>query len=158
MNFPDFDSAGPSEELRVALDVEIPSDVAVIESVVAQVTAQCAALDLGPRQLALNVPVALTEALSNAIIRGNREDPEKHVRVRTLVGERRVVLEVRDEGSGFDLESCCIDPTTPDQVMREDGRGLFLMRKLMDQVERIDANPHGSIIRLTLKRGEASVR
>src|SRR5688500_16349048 len=122
MNLPEPDSAAPpADELRVALDVEIPSDVAVIESGVAQVTAQCAAFELGPRQLALNVPVALTEALSNAIIRGNREDPEKHVRVRTLVGERRVVLEVRDEGSGFDLESCCIDPTTPDQVMREDG-------------------------------------
>lgn len=155
MNFPDSDR---QDELRVALEMEIPSDVTVIEWVVERVTAQCAALDLGPRQLALNVPVALTEALSNAIIRGNREDPDKHVQVRTLVDPGRVVLEVRDEGSGFDMDACLIDPTTPDQVQREDGRGLFLMRKLMDRVERLDANPHGSIVRLTLHRGEAAPR
>lgn len=155
MNFPDSDR---QDELRVALEMEIPSDVNVIEWVVERVTAQCAALDLGPRQLALNVPVALTEALSNAIIRGNREDPDKHVQVRTLVDQGRIILEVRDEGPGFDMEACLIDPTTPDQVMREDGRGLFLMRKLMDRVERMDANPHGSIVRLTLRRGEAAAR
>jgi len=155
MNFPESDR---QDELRVALEMEIPSDVNVIEWVVERVTAQCAALDLGPRQLALNVPVALTEALSNAIIRGNREDPGKHVQVRTLVDPGRVVLEVRDEGQGFDLDACLVDPTTPDQVLREDGRGLFLMRKLMDRVERLDANPHGSIVRLTLRRGEAAPR
>lgn len=158
MNFPDSESGAPGEELQVALEMQIPSDVSEIESVVAQVTAQCAALDLGPRALALNVPVALTEALSNAIIRGNHEDPEKHVRVRTLVDTSRVILEVRDEGPGFDLEACELDPTTPDQLVREDGRGLFLMRKLVDRVERLDANPHGSIVRLTLRRGDAPAR
>lgn len=142
----------PAEELRVALEMEIPSDVQQIEIVVARVTEQCATLDLGPRRLALNVPVALTEALSNAIIRGNHEDPEKHVQVRTLVDPERVVLEVRDEGEGFDWDECAIDPTTPDQVSREDGRGLFLMRRLVDRVERVDATPHGSIVRLTLIR------
>jgi serine/threonine-protein kinase RsbW len=147
-----------ADELRVTLELEIPSDVQQIETVVARVTEQCAALDLGPRQLALNVPVALTEALSNAIIRGNHEDPDKHVRVRTLVDTRRVVLEVRDEGEGFDFDRCLIDPTTPEQLGREDGRGLFLMRRLVDRVERLDATPHGSIVRLTLIRGDAGAR
>ena len=153
MNFPDPDR---TDEMRVALAIQIPSDVNEIERVVAQVTAQCAALRLGPRQLALAVPVALTEALSNAIVRANREDPEKRVEVRALVDPSRVILEVKDEGPGFDIDACTIDPTTPDQVEREDGRGLFLMRKLVDHVERFDADPHGSIIRLTLhRRGEA---
>jgi serine/threonine-protein kinase RsbW len=147
-----------ADDLRVTLELEIPSDVQQIETVVARVTEQCAAFDLGPRQLALSVPVALTEALSNAIIRGNHEDPEKHVRVRTLVDMRRVVLEVRDEGEGFDFERCLIDPTTPEQLGREDGRGLFLMRRLVDRVERLDATPHGSIVRLTLNRGDAGAR
>ena len=44
-----------------------------------------------------------------------------------------------------------IDPTTPDNIGREDGRGLFLMRKLMDHVERVEAE-HGSVVRMTLHR------
>lgn len=152
---PDFDVPGPMHELRVTLEMEIPSDVEHIERVVARVTEECAGLDLGPRRLALNVPVALSEAISNAIVRGNREDPEKHVQVRTLVDTRWVVFEVRDEGEGFDLDACEQDPTTPDHLEREDGRGLFLMRRLVDRVERLDAYPHGSIVRLMLHRGAA---
>jgi anti-sigma regulatory factor (Ser/Thr protein kinase) len=44
-----------------------------------------------------------------------------------------------------------VDPTTPGNIDREDGRGLFLMRKLMDTVERIEI-PHGSVVRMTLNR------
>jgi serine/threonine-protein kinase RsbW len=100
----------------------------------------------------LNVPVALTEALSNAILRGNGEDPAKHVHVRAQVDARELVVEVGDEGKGFDLDSkFSIDPTAPDRLDREDGRGLFLMRKLMDRVERVDV-ARGSVVRMTLRR------
>jgi serine/threonine-protein kinase RsbW len=99
----------------------------------------------------LNVPVALSEALSNAILRGNREDPAKHVHVSARVDATSLVIDVQDEGAGFDLDECTLDPTTPDHVDREDGRGLFLMRKLMDRVERFDAG-RGNTVRLTLKR------
>jgi serine/threonine-protein kinase RsbW len=94
--------------------------------------------------------VALTEALSNAILRGNRDDHDKHVRVRAQVDHDSLVMEVADEGEGFDLEDCTIDPTTGDNVTREDGRGLFLMRRLMDRVERF--TDHGNVVRLTLRR------
>jgi len=62
-----------------------------------------------------------------------------------------LVVEVGDEGAGFDLEASVIDPTTPENLGREDGRGLFLMRKLMDRVERLPA-AHGSVVRMTLHR------
>ncbi len=103
------------------------------------------------RQLMLNVPVALTEALSNAILRGNCEDPDKRVRVNARVDEVTLVVEVQDEGQGFDFDGCTLDPTTPEHIMREDGRGLFLMRKLMDRVEQIPGRG-GNVIRLTLRR------
>ena len=102
------------------------------------------------RHCALNVPVALTEALSNAILRGNNEDRHKHVRVRARLDYTTIVLEVADEGEGFDLDDCTIDPTTGENVLREDGRGLFLMRRLMDRVERF--SDHGNVVRLTLRR------
>ncbi len=147
------DSGEHSRDARihVAFDRLIPSDVREIEPIVEQVTRECRVLALSARQCALNVPVALTEALSNAILRGNRGIRDKHVRVRAVVSDSALVLEVADEGNGFDLDACTIDPTRPDNLEREDGRGLFLMRSLMDRVERYEANAR-NVVRLTLNR------
>ena len=135
---------------RVAIEVWIPSDVAYIERVVEMVRRQVAEMRFETRHVMLNVPVALTEALSNAILRGNREDPQKRVHVRAFVTIGQLVIEVRDEGRGFDIDDCTRDPTRPENVEREDGRGLYLMRQLMDSVERYD--DQGNVVRLTLKR------
>jgi serine/threonine-protein kinase RsbW len=132
------------------MDVRIPSDIRYIERVVGVVARTCAALAFPPRAYNLQVPVALTEAISNAIIYGNREDASKRVRVRALIDERALVMEVTDEGGGFDFDACLHDPTDPVQLVREDGRGLFLMTHLMDRVERYTDG--GNVIRLTLHR------
>ena len=136
---------------HVAFDRLIPSDVREIEPIVEEVTRECRVLALSARQCALNVPVALTEALSNAILRGNRGVRDKQVRVRAMVSDSALVLEVADEGGGFDLEACTVDPTRPGNLEREDGRGLFLMRWLMDRVERYEADER-NVVRLTLRR------
>ncbi len=135
---------------NAALDIRIPSEVSRIEGIVEAVVGRCREHRFDGRQLALNVPVALTEALSNAILRGNGEDPRRQVRVRAEVSELRLVLEVEDEGEGFDLEACTRDPGAPGNLEREDGRGLFLMRSLMDRVERFRGD--GNVVRLTLHR------
>ena len=133
-----------------ALDLAIPSDIQYIEGIVAQVAAHCADYDFPPRLLALNVPVALTEALANAILRGNGENSGKTVRVRACVDEVELILEVADEGVGFDLEACTSDPTTPEHLLREDGRGLFLIQRLVDRVEQfVDG---GNVVRITVRR------
>lgn len=134
----------------VALDLEIPSDVHQIERVVEQVTATCRTLHVPARQCSLNIPVALSEALSNAILRGNREDRSKSVRLRTLVSDAAVVFEVHDDGPGFDLLARTNDLNDKANVQREDGRGLFLMQRLMDRVEQY--RDHGNVVRLTLNR------
>ena len=133
-----------------ALDLRIPSDVQQIEGIVAQVVRRCRECHFAGRQLSLNVPVALTEALSNAILRGNGEDLAKQVRVRAEVSEVRLVLEVEDEGDGFDLDACTSNHNLPENLEREDGRGLYLMRSLMDRVEAYRGE--GNVVRLTLHR------
>lgn len=140
----------PGDDVRI-VEVDIPNDVRYIENVVELVRRECRVMDYPTRQLMLNVPVALTEALSNAILRGNGDDPAKHVHIRAEVDARRLVLEVADEGAGFDLDTSLVDPTTPENIGREDGRGLFLMQQLMDRVERVEA-PSGSLVRMTLNR------
>lgn len=151
MTAPEPSEAAPAPtRVRVAIEVEIPSDVRYIGQVVALVTRHCQDFSYPSRHCSLNVPVALTEAISNAILRGNLENRDKHVRVRATLDPERLVLEVADEGGGFVLDECIIDPTTPDNVFREDGRGLFLMKKLMDRVEQFGGD--GNVVRLTLHR------
>jgi serine/threonine-protein kinase RsbW len=124
--------------------------VRFIERIVALVQRQCRELSYPNRQCALNIPVALAEALSNAILYGNLDDPQKSVRVRADADAERVVIEVADEGAGFDLEVSTSDPTAPENLRREDGRGLYLMTKLMHRVEQF--NRDGNVVRLTLHR------
>ena len=141
---------GEPRSVKFDIELEIPSDVRYIERVVELVKRHCEELSYTQRQCTLNVPVALTEALSNAILRGNGEDAEKHVRVRASLDERVLVMEVGDEGGGFDLDACTGDPTLPENITREDGRGLFIMRRLMHRVERF--MDRGNVVRLTLHR------
>ena len=135
------------------LEATIPSDVDAIEGLVEAVVARCAAHRYSRQLCALNVPVALTEALANAVLRGNRQAADKQVRMKAVVDSAQMVIDVQDEGEGFELEQFATDdPTAEHRLHREDGRGLFLMRRLMDRVERFPAVPRGNVIRLTLRR------
>ena len=140
---------GPGGE-RISL--AIPSRVSEIERVVEVVVARCAAREFPRRAVALNVPVALTEALANAIVNGNGEDAAKRVRLDACLDDRELVVEVQDEGAGFDLDASTHGPDEPDFLEREDGRGLFLMRALMDCVEQFAAPDRGNVVRMTLRR------
>ncbi len=134
----------------VAFDVEIPSDVKYIEGVIELATRKCRELSIPAQKCSLNVRVALAEAISNAIVRGNGEAAQKHVRVRAVANEKTLVFDVTDEGPGFDLDAERPDPTAAENLMLEDGRGLFLMQRLMDRVERFHRD--GNVVRLTLNR------
>jgi serine/threonine-protein kinase RsbW len=74
------------------------------------------------------------------------------VRVHACFDDRALVLEVHDEGVGFDLDARTNGPEDPNFLEREDGRGLFLMRALMDRVEQFALPDRGNVVRLTLRR------
>jgi serine/threonine-protein kinase RsbW len=135
---------------RVAFDLRIPSDVQYIEGVVELARQRCRELQFPAKKCSLNVPVALSEALSNAIIRGNESQPNKHVRIRAIIDDGDLIFEVVDEGPGFDIAASSLDPTTEENISREEGRGLFLMQNLMDRVESFVGD--GNVVRLTLRR------
>jgi serine/threonine-protein kinase RsbW len=78
---------------------------------------------------------ALLEALSNAIIHGNREDPGKTIDVCGGCDDQaRVVIAVTDHGDGFD-PAVLADPTSGQNIFAGHGRGVFLMKHLVDEVE-----------------------
>ncbi len=80
-----------------------------------------------------DVEIALREALANAIIHGNHENPRKHVYVRFRCEPDEVSFAVKDQGRGFDL-SKIVDPTAPESTGAVHGRGIYLMKALMDEV------------------------
>jgi len=77
--------------------------------------------------------VSLREAVNNAIIHGNKKDPEKWVTVEFIVAESKLFIKVWDEGDGFSPESL-EDPTKPENLYKPRGRGVFLIRKFVDEV------------------------
>lgn len=128
--------------------LELPSDLRVIEAAVTYLVERCRAYDYSGSRLNLNFRVGVTEALANAVLYGNRCDPRKSVRVEVSLGPTRVDLRVADEGTGFDPETIP-DPTLPANIREPGGRGLFLLRQLMDEVE---FNAQGNEVRITLLR------
>jgi serine/threonine-protein kinase RsbW len=79
--------------------------------------------------------IALREALANAVFHGNRNDTAKRVLVRAYCDPKRgFVIAVRDEGVGFDPAKVP-DPRRADRLQLTHGRGIFLMRELMDHIE-----------------------
>ena len=82
----------------------------------------------------VDIQIALGEALANAVIHGNREDPYKCVYVTCRFSmDREILLTVRDEGKGFDSRTVA-DPTDRRNCLLPNGRGIYLMRALMDEV------------------------
>lgn len=87
------------------------------------------------------------EAVTNALIHGNKRDPNKAVTVTVELQPDQVRLRVEDEGPGFD-PSLVPDPTAPENLARPSGRGLLLMRHYMD----LRVHPPGNIVELVRVR------
>jgi serine/threonine-protein kinase RsbW len=129
--------------------LDVPSDLDVVGDAVELVAGRLPAGTLSPRRLSFNFRTALAEALANAIRYGTCEDPARVVRVRVELRRDAVRIHVDDGGAGFDT-SVVPDPTRPENLEREDGRGLFVMRHLVDDVA---FNEKGNGICLTLRAG-----
>ncbi|HEV2748911.1 MAG TPA: ATP-binding protein [Gemmatimonadales bacterium] len=131
------------------LSLDVPSDLQYVGQAVELITDALPGGLLSARRIRFNFRTAFAEALANAISYGNRHDRARMVRVRVEVSRDAVHLHVTDEGSGFDPAGVP-DPTRPDRLEREDGRGLFVLRSLVDQVV---FNKKGNSVCLTLRAG-----
>jgi len=126
----------PGPEPDIELWLHVPSRLDLVEEAVDLLTTQTERerrSALSARQLRFHFRTALAEALANAMTYGNHLDPAKDVEVRIHVGIRQVMVEVIDDGDGFDPDGLP-DPTAPENVEREQGRGLFVIRHLADEV------------------------
>lgn len=134
--------------------LELPSDLRLIEGAVGYLVSRCRAATFEGPRLDLNFRVGVTEAIANAVLYGNGSDPGKTVRIEVRLDARCVEVCVIDEGEGFDPASVP-DPTAPERLEVAGGRGLFLIRKLMDEAE---FNDRGNAVRMVLGRTVSASR
>lgn len=80
----------------------------------------------------INFQIAVSEALVNAIVHGNKLDSGKKVHINILVEEKKMTVKIKDEGEGFDFNSLP-DPTIGDNIYKEHGRGIFIIKSLVDE-------------------------
>ena len=134
---------------RDSMRLDVPSDLGMVGDAVELVASHVPPGTLSPRRISFNLRTALAEALGNAIRYGTGEDPQRVVRVFVELGRDYVRIHVIDDGQGFDTRRVP-DPTLPQHVAREYGRGLFVIRHLVDDVA---FNEKGNGICLTLRAG-----
>jgi serine/threonine-protein kinase RsbW len=92
-----------------------------------------------------NVLIAVTEAVNNSIIHGNALNPNKFVEIDYFDSSSNFGFVIRDQGLGFDHDNLP-DPTAPENLQVESGRGVFLMRHLADEVLYNDSGNQVSLI------------
>jgi serine/threonine-protein kinase RsbW len=141
----DLSHGGPA----IQMDLALPSEVTAISPFVDKLMFLIKKCRCAPGS-EIDIEIALREALENAVIHGNHQDPRKQVFVswRCQAGVEVSII-VRDEGQGFD-SNALPDPTAPGAIESSHGRGIYLMKALMDDVHFEDG---GAIVHMRKKSG-----
>jgi len=95
----------------------------------------------------VDIAISVSEAVNNAILHGNKEDEKKKVHILVETGERQVTIRIRDEGVCFSPNGVC-SPLEPENLMKCNGRGIFILRALMDEVSYHAAPGGGTEVKL----------
>jgi serine/threonine-protein kinase RsbW len=135
----------------IELERSLPSEVAAISPFVDRLMLlfrKCGCVSEGES----GVEIALREALANAIIHGNHENPENTSMFVTAVNPSEISIAVKDEGRGFDVDTIA-DPTAPENQGSIHGRGIYLMKALMDEVRFEDG---GVVVHMRKGAGQAA--
>ncbi len=96
-----------------------------------------------------SLAISVTEIVGNAIVHGNKKDKSKKVTVDFEYKDDTITVSIQDEGKGFN-ERTIANPLEPENLLKESGRGIFIVRALMDQVDFIRSKK-GTIVRLIKK-------
>ena len=92
--------------------------------------------------------VSSTEAVNNGILHGNKSDPKKKVCISCAVNSESITVRVKDEGKGFD-PSVIPNPLDDQNLLKESGRGIFLIRSMMDKVN-FSITDAGTVIEMVI--------
>jgi len=129
----DSSTGGQSGELSDLLDLRMPAESKAIAKVTDAISETLTQLEI-PEEKRLEIALAVQEALANAVVHGCKSDPSKEVRCRLQRDSRGgIVVIVTDPGPGFS-PAMLSDPKQSERLYADHGRGVFLIRQLMDEV------------------------
>jgi serine/threonine-protein kinase RsbW len=123
-----------------------------IEAVNEAATAIAGILDRSgaSEEIAFAVDMAIREAVTNAVLHGNKQDQAKVVRITARNSPDRLEISIHDEGAGFNPGDVP-DPTAVENILKSSGRGIFFMSNFMDDVEWLIRPEGGTTVRMTKK-------
>jgi len=127
----------------------LPSHIEAVGAAAAAVTHFVQSCGIG-EEAAFAIVMAVREAVTNAMVHGNQEDETKSVEVIFNCLGDALEIEVRDQGEGFDPTGVP-DPTDPANILKTSGRGIFLMRSFMDEIEWFARPEGGTTVRMVKK-------
>jgi serine/threonine-protein kinase RsbW len=133
------------------IEFELPSDLSLMNGVLQYLLNRVARLGLIKPDRS-NLFIALDEAFVNAVKHGNKNDPQKLVRITAELSPKEACFTVEDEGSGFNIHDIP-DPCDPANLFKSTGRGVLLIYNIMDEVE---YNAQGNRVKM-VKRPEGAV-
>lgn len=94
-----------------------------------------------------SISMAIRESMVNAVAHGNKYNNRKRVQLTIEGHPDRLVVTIADEGDGFD-EAAVADPLAAENLLKQSGRGLLLMRAFMDECQHSRREPHGTVVRM----------
>ncbi len=116
---------------KLKIDIpSIPDNIRIVESFVDNAKEK---FDISDDMYG-NIMVSLTESVNNAIIHGNQSDESKNVNLTLEIIDNEIIFTIIDQGKGFDFDKLP-DPTSPENLEKIGGRGIFLMKHLCDEVK-----------------------
>lgn len=131
-------------------ELTLPSRIEAIAEAAAKADEVAGRLQLS-EDAAFGLDMAVREAVTNAVLHGNKQDETKPVEIVFTDAGGELVVTVRDRGTGFDPSSVD-DPTAAQNLMKTSGRGILFMRNFMDTVEWSPHPEGGTVVRMTKKK------
>lgn len=132
------------------LQIKLPSRIESVEDAAAKAAEFAGERGFGDEVIgAIDLPVR--ESVVNAVKHGNKFDESKAVEVKFAAIDEGLEITIRDHGEGFSVDDIP-DPTNPENLLKESGRGIMFMRAFMDEVEYSNAPDGGTIVKMLKKR------
>jgi len=130
-------------------ELKFPSRIEAVDEVAAALAGVVSRSGID-ENAAFEIDMAVREAVTNAVLHGNKEDETKFVEVIVKSSPSELEIRVHDEGFGFNPE-LIQDPTREENILKTSGRGIFFMRNFMDEVDWVIRPEGGTTVRM-LKR------
>ncbi len=136
----------------MVISLTLPSELKIVPETTLGIIKKIKSKNINDDTL-FNLRLALEEALVNAIKHGNKQNKERKVIVKIAVSLNKITMEIKDEGQGFNHNKLS-SPIEAKNLKKPYGRGVFLIKKLMDKVEFFDGGSRIKMVKSLTRRKE----